>query len=436
MGKEPAALYSVPGLSLFSDTGSVQGTRGMFASLTGRAYTVIGNNVYQLQSDGTSAVVGTLFSATGLLTFAESLNDLLICDGFDLYRLSYTDGNFQLITNLLPFSSGAGCVEFIDGYFFVNQLTTRRAYYSEINDPESWDALDFVSAESSPDLLTAIKNAAGNLWLFGSGSLELWTNTGDATFPWQRISGGAIKTGAPSPHSITEIDGAVYFIGQDEKGDGIVYGATGINPTRISAGPIEREIQNASDIMNIKGYSYQEDGHTFYVLTGGGLRTTLVYDLSTQLWHERVQVAENGSFQNQIAIDCIFAFGKHLAGDRRSGKVYEQSLDFNDNAGDPILRERVYTHLFDEERRIRYNALEIGIETGTGTIDGREPQLLLSVSRDGGRTYGDWQAVGFGKLGEYVKKVAFRRLGIARQMTFRIRITDAVKVAICGSYVK
>jgi len=44
MGKEPAALYSVPGLSLFSDTGSVQGTRGMFASLTGRAYTVVGNN--------------------------------------------------------------------------------------------------------------------------------------------------------------------------------------------------------------------------------------------------------------------------------------------------------------------------------------------------------------------------------------------------------
>ena len=435
MGKEIAALYSVPGLELFVDLENTSGVRGLFQSLNGRAFAVAGNKLYQLQSDGSKQTLGTLFSTTGLLTFADGLEDLLICDGQDLYRLSYTTGNFSLITSLLPFTAGAGSVEFIDGYFIVNENNTRRFYYSAIDDPSSWNGLDFASAESSPDTLTAVKNAAGNLWLFGESSLEIWTNTGDNNNPFQRISGGAIKIGCPSPHSIVEIDGAVYFIGQDKKGDGIVYGAQGINPQRISAGPIEREIQKASDITNIKGYSYQEDGHTFLVLTGGGLRTTLVYDITTQLWHERAQIAQNGSLQNQIAIDHMFIFGKHLVGDRRSGKIYNQSLDLYSNAGEAILRERVYTHLFDMDRRIRYNSLEIGVEVGTGTVNGREPEILLAISRDGGLTYTDWTAAGMGKLGEYRKKVDFRRLGIARQMTFKIRITDPVKVAICGSYV-
>jgi hypothetical protein len=41
-----------------------------------------------------------------------------------------------------------------------------------------------------------------------------------------------------------------------------------------------------------------------------------------------------------------------------------------------------------------------------------------------------------GAVGQYQKKVEFRRLGVAEQLTFKIRISDPVKVAIIGSYLR
>jgi hypothetical protein len=58
----------------------------------------------------------------------------------------------------------------------------------------------------------------------------------------------------------------------------------------------------------------------------------------------------------------------------------------------------------------------------------------LQLSKDGARTYTDWVTKPIGKVGQYGQKVEFRRLGVAEQLTIKIRITDPVKVAITGSY--
>lgn len=434
MGKEVAALYSAPGKSLFATAG-IGPVRGCFAATNGRAFVVSGVGLYELSSAGAATLLGALDTSSGTVTIAENGTQLAICDGSKLYILTYSSDVFAKVTDAdLP--SSVGMVAYIDGYFLVNENNSGRFYISTLNDGASWLPLEFATAEGSPDNLIAVVNAVGQAWLFGSLTTEIWTLTGDSSFPFRRISGAKMETGILSPYSAVEIDNSVIWVGKDEFGQGIVYKAQGFSPVRISTTPIERLIQQSTSPETINAYAYQEEGNTFYVLTGGGLSTSLVYDLSTQQWHERAYLNPDGNFESDLASCHMFIFGKHLVGDRRNGKIYELSMDYYDDGGEALCRERTYTHLSDEGQRIRYNRLEIGFETGVGLQSGQgsNPLVTLTLSKDGARTWSDAYTASIGAVGKYQTKVEFRRLGVCEQMTFRIRVTDPVKVAIIGSY--
>jgi len=434
-GKEVAALYGAPGKSLFATCGPGP-VRGCFSSSNGRAFVVSAASIYEVTSNGTATALGSLDESSGIVTMAENLSQLAICDGQKLYTLNYATNAFAKVTDPdLPAS--VGTVENVDGYFMVNQNGTGRFYISDLNEGSSWAALDFATAESNPDKLVRCVNSLGQVFLIGSRTTEIWSNTGASDFPFRRIS-GAMDVGTLSPYTAVSIANAMIFVGQDRYGNGSVYSTQSFNPSKISTNAIEYAIAKATDKANMRAWAYQQEGHIFYCLTGGGLETTLVYDLTTQQWHERAYLNVDGVFEQDLAVDHMFAFGKHLVGDRRNGKIYELSLDIFSDAGDALAAERVYTHLSDEGQRIRFNALEIGFETGVGLQSGQgsDPVVSFSLSKDGGRTWSDTYTASIGAVGQYQAKVEFRRLGVAEQMTFKIRISDPVKRAIIGSYLR
>lgn len=436
MGKEVAALYSVPGKELFATAGTGP-IRGGFRAANGRAFFVSGPDMYEVTASGTTTNRGTLNTSNGNMTFAENGTQLALCDGNDLYIFTYATNAFAQVSDP-DFPSVVGTVAYVDGFFLVNEVDTGKFYKSALNNGLSWGALDFATAESSPDSLSAVVNALGQVWLFGEFTTEIWSNTGDLTFPFRRISGAKLETGILSPTTAVEIDNSVMWVGKDKFGQGIVYKAQGFTPIRVSNTPIERKIQQATDPDTLTAFGYQNEGHVFYVLTGGGLETSLVYDLTTQQWHERAYMDITGEFQTDIAICHVFAFDKNLVGDRRNGNIYTLSMDVYTDGDAALVRERVYTHLSDEGQRIRFNALEIGFETGVGLQSGQgsNPLVSLALSKDGARTWIDCGTASMGAVGQYQKKVEFRRLGIAEQMTFKIRVSDPIKVAIIGSYLR
>lgn len=379
---------------------------------------------------------GTLNTSAGNLTLDENPTQLFICDGEDGYTFTYGTNTFAEVSDG-DFPS-AGTVAYVDGYFVVNENGTGKFFISSLNDGTAWDALDFATAESSPDVLKRVVRAVGQMWLMGEETTEIWTNTGDAAFPFQKISGAEIEVGIMAPHTAVSYGNSLFWVGQSKEGNGIVYRANGFRPQVISTEAISLVINRATDKENIKAFVYQQDGHDFYVLTGGGLETSLVYDMSAQLWHERAYLESNGTFSQHLASCCVFAFGSHLVGDRRNGNIYRMSMDAYSDNGDEIARERIYTHLSNEGERVRYNSLEIGFETGVGLQAGQgsAPKAVLYISKDGGRTWSNGFEGGIGRVGDYQKKVSFRRLGIAEQLTFKVRVSDPVKIAIIGSYLK
>lgn len=432
-GKEVAALYGTPGLTEFTTAGT-GAIRGGFRASNGRVFFVSGSKLFEVDAVGAVTDRGDLDQNSGIIYIDENGTQLAICDGTSVYIFTYSSNAFAKVTDPdLPSVTG---LTFLDGYFIVVEGGTGKFYISDLYDGTSWAALDFASAESSPDFLKRAIRGVGLLWLLGEKTTEIHSNTGDSVFPFSVIKGTSIDVGILAPASVVEVSKTLIMLGREESGGGGVYQSDGFNFVKISTPPIDTIIQNATDFDNMRGYTYEEDGRKFYVLTGGDLETTLVYDLITKIWHERAFTGADGVYQQHLGSCHVFAFNKHLVGSRIDGKIYEMSHTYYDDDGDEIVRERIYTNLSDEMRRIRYNKLEIGFEAGVGLQSGQgsNPLCTLQLSKDGGQTWSTEYQASIGRVGKYRTQASFRRLGIAEQITFRLRISEPVKVAITGSY--
>ena len=432
-GADDVSLYGTAGLSLFGTYGS-GAIRGCFSAGNGRAFVVSGSALFEIFSDGTSTNRGSLLGSSGIVTLAENGVQLGICDGQKAYMFTYATDAFAQVTDV-DFPSSVGAIAYIDSYFMVNENNTGKWYISALLNGLSWDALDFATAESSPDKLNRAYNFLGYVGLFGDRTLELWRNTGDSAFPFAKVS-SSTPIGCEAPYTILSVDTSVYWVGANEQGSGIVYQAQGFTPKRISTEPIEKILQAVAAPADLRAWTYQEQGHTFYAITGSDLETTLVYDLNTQVWHERAYLESTGAFSQHRASCVMRAFNKTLVGDRETGEVYEMKLEFYTDNNDYIKRLRVFTHLLDERKDIRYNKLTIGVETGVGLQSGQgsNPLISLRVSSDGARTWSDYFTKSIGAVGKYQQEVTFRRLGISQINTFELSTSEPVKITLTGAY--
>jgi hypothetical protein len=117
--------------------------------------------------------------------------------------------------------------------------------------------------------------------------LKSGTTLAQQTSPLQRIQGAFNELGCAAPYSVAKMDNGLFWLGRDRRGEGIVYRANGYSGVRISTHAVEWQIQQYADMSDAIAYTYQQDGHSFYVLVFPSANTTWVYDAATQAWHER-----------------------------------------------------------------------------------------------------------------------------------------------------
>jgi hypothetical protein len=234
------------------------------------------------------------------------------------------------------------------------------------------------------------------------------------------------------------MDNTVYWLGQDENGNGTVWKASGAyQPQRVSTHAVEYAIGRFSRIDDAVAWTYQQEGHTFYVLNFPTGNQTWVFDASTGLWHRRVYRDSINGY-NRHRGQCQIAFANlNLVGDWQNGNVYSMELDTYTDNGDAIPRVRVGPAVGCRQ----VDLLEIAMETGVGTVTGQgvDPQVMVQWSDNGGHTYGNEHWSSAGRVGDYSYRVRYRRLGQLRRgskwRNFRMVITDPVKVAITGAWV-
>ena len=183
---------------------------------------------------------------------------------------------------------------------------------TELFDGTSIDPLSFASAEASPDNVVSLIVDHKEIWIFGNNSTEVWYDAGQPDYPLAPIQGAFIETGCAAPYSVAKMDSSVFWLGTDARGAGMVYRARGYQPQRISTHAIEYAIQSYSTISDAIAYTYQQDGHMFYVLTFPTANVTWVYDASTQMWHQRGYVSETTGQLNRHTPTCMATLGTRV----------------------------------------------------------------------------------------------------------------------------
>ena len=62
-------------------------------------------------------------------------------------------------------------------------------------------------------------------------------------------------------------------------------------------------------------------------------------------------------------------------------------------------------------------------------------KVWIALSRDGGHTWSDWRAHTLGEVGQYGKRIRYRRFGRGLNWRMRIRLTSPHVVDILGAVI-
>lgn len=427
-GANVAAFFGTPGLKLFATVGAGP-IRGAFRTALGRMFVVSASGLYEVTSAGTSTLLGTLKTSSGMVSIDENGLQLCVVDGVFGYVLTLATNAFTRIAD--EAFSGASIVQYLDGYFVFNTVNTGRFQISGLSDGLTYDALDFASAEGNPDNIVSMLVNYRELWLFGAQTTEVFYNSGASDFPIVRMQGAFIEIGCVAPFSVGKLDSSVFWLGGSDTGGGVVYQAHGYTPTRISTHAIEYAIQSYGDISDAVAFVYQQEGHSFYVLSFPSANKTWCYDITTNLWHERAYRNPVSAQLERHRANChCYAFSKHLVGDHENGNIYQFDLDTYTDNGALIPAIRSAPHLIQLRRRNKYNSFELDLEQGIGldgSGQGTDPKIILDWSNDGGRTWSNEHFASAGKIGLTKTRAIWRRLGISRDRVFRVTMTDPVR---------
>ena len=330
-----------------------------------------------------------------------------------------------------------------------------------------FNPLNIAAKSGGSDTLATLIAIHDEVWLIGQKTSEVWYDAGTPDFSFGKLPGVFIEHGTVAKYSLAKSDLTCFWLGLDPQGHGIVFKGSQYAAQRISTFAIENVIQNYNQgIADAIGFTYQENGHTFYFLTFPSADATWVYDLATELWHERVWSDTNGGEHRHRANCHAFAYAVHVVGDWQTGQLYAWDPNKRTDAGQPIERRRGFPHIVNEGKRLSYDRfiaeMDVGGSVGTmdtpdavlgapgGSLEASGPtaQSLLAVDFSGfqspavslrasftkGASWGNPVPMPLGASGDYGTSMQRRQLGMGRDCVFELFWTGDVATALNGAY--
>ncbi len=479
--KARMTLISTPGSSFWASAAGV--IRGLHVANYVAAgnipflFVVSGNSLYAYDVNGTlyksflnvlSTTQGrVLMKNNGVTVGGVGGNQVMIVDGARGYIFNSSteafvdDGSFT--GGGWP-TAGANALEYIDGYFVISPKDSMNAYASDLYDGINWSALALTPIQAAPDTVQAIWNVQEQLFFVKQYTTEIFYNNGVSTvqgFPFSRMTGAVLDFGCGNAGgSVARQGNTLYMLGFKRVNDTSnftgVMSVTNGTPTIISPQSITYQMQNWAPFYDVISYCYEQEGHSFYVVTSPTANQTFVYDASIpdplSAWHERSSYVYDSPYRYNRHFSNSYAYfaGMHLVGDYATGNIYELdtsivaekvgSTGLSGPAGTtttqyPLISERTFQILADKEgmlRTIRINRLIVDAEGGTSSIAG---SAALSFSADGGHTFSMDYPAEICRPGVYGSRMVWRRLGTFQYgVIFRVTVSDPVRRILIGAY--
>lgn len=448
----PVTHQLTPGLTqlISGVNGSVH--RCAYTASNGQLYEVVGNTVYVTSSNWVRTALGTIDFGSTPVSMSDNGLAILIVDGTSNgYCIDLATNSFSLVLGQAGAFYGSTRVDFVDTFFLLNRPGTNQWYVSLSNvtfanltgtiSPDTtaaaFDPLDIAAKNGNPDPIQAVIVMHREPWLIGTETAEVWYNSGAAPFTFAELPGVFVEHGSAAPYSICKQDLSVYWLSQDKQGNRQVLTGNQYIAKRVSTHSIEQIFSTYNVISDAIGFTYQQLGHTFYVLTFPSANATWVYDVAEDLWHERVWLDTDGNENRIRANTCAAVYGIVVVGDWQTGALYQWDLtNFTDN-GVPISRRRSWPDIQIEDRRVEHTRLVIDMAVGEilDTPISSQPLISMRYSDNYGKTWGNPRTYSLGATGEYNRSVLFTQLGQSRNRVYELFWETNTMTALNGGYI-
>lgn len=313
--------------------------------------------------------------------------------------------------------------------------------------------LQLGSITSHPGTIVACRTLHRRLFLFSQNFTEVWENAGAGTnLPFRRNNSLLMEVGTPAIGSIVTGFDLMFFLSQDKDGLGAVMGVSGTEAQPLSNRALDFQLaQYAQDpttgVADARGVMIKENGIIFYRLNFTLANHTFVLNVTTSepgnpRWHEEEVL--NGD--RHPAQTHAFFKGVNYYGSYNRPIVYVVDDVFTTNDGEQIRRMRIGRQITPEGyNRLRIDRFQLDVIQGqTGntvffnnnllTEDGfdiltendialllnqssqvvqagGQPIVYLTISKDGGQSYGYYTEATMGKIGERTHRTVWRKLG-------------------------
>lgn len=252
--------------------------------------------------------IQTLSTSTAPVGFVEyasiTANYLIVLDGTSGWTITPAGVVAQIVSANFP-SPHYVKATYLDGYLFVAKQVTGDIYNCVLNDPFTWNAGDFISAEMYPDTLNALVRQNNYIVAIGKFSTEYFYNTGVFPgTPLARNTAGARTIGTPARHTVVSTEEQIIFVGQTGVGGKTIWIFNGFQATEIGIDAVKKSINGEGDsISDATAFCVRSGGHRFYVLHLSLSVYTWVYDFDTQMWHQWAAANGTSNFPCPFATD-------------------------------------------------------------------------------------------------------------------------------------
>lgn len=468
--------------------------RGLYHSSRGNfLLTVIGANIYRIDANLGWTFLFSIASTTGEVFMDENLSSqIAIVDGSaNLYIYNYDPAINQVQIGVLtgtPTDFIPNYVTYQNTYFIFgngkndssgSQWFVYKSGYLPASPATAWDIeyVQTLTLQTKPDFAKAclrIPSHGNNLLVLGSTVAEIWTNIAGLQI-YQRQSSINIDYGAASVSTIAAIDDMIVWLGINEKSSPAIMVMNGGKAERLSTDGIDDLLSRVRHPEISTAIFYREDGHTFYILTffHEDDDFSIMYDFTTNkffdltdwdfTYHPARQIAY---FKNQI----FFISLKQGSLMRMSTSITFMSTSSQNSYEIPRVRKCNTFRLPGSDRFIVNQfsfTIENGVEQGVdfqfecdghilgevssaimyseddfpllvegGSCQVYRPRIDVTVSKDGGETYGNSNSYYMHATGRYKNQPRFHKLGEANQFTPQMRFWGFGAVAIADGFLE
>lgn len=429
--KQRVVIIGTPGTTLFSDLLGTSPNRG-WIKVGNVFYVVNEETLWEFNNAGSLTNRGTLSTTSGKVGITYDGTRLLIVDGTAGYTYQVASTTFAVVVSNFP--NGANTCDWLDGQFIVDAGDDSDLFYISA-DGTTWDALDFAAAESQPDGIVRVFVDHGEVLLFGGATIEPWGNVGATDFPFAPIKGSIAEIGLAARWSLCKFNDGLAFLGKNLQGQSQVYYMKGYTPIKISTQELDALIESYGPVPGSSAFSFMDRGHPMYQINFNAVGKSWRFDGSTNLWFEVAYGLDEERYRGEMALDYL---NQTLLADYENGSIYRLDETVFTDVDEPIVRELRGRHIFNQEDQLVVNELYVDFATGVGLQNGQgdDPQIMLQISKDNGRTFGNELWTSLGRIGAYLTRVHWRRLGISFDWLFKLKMTDPVPFIVTYAAIK